>query len=148
MIIIREMHADDVSDVMRIERASFNEPWAEVHFYFELYTKTANNWVAIENNELCGYLCFWLIANEIHINNIAVKASKKRQGVAQEMMKKLTSFAHNNNVCTMTLEVNEHNEPAKGFYRKNGFEQVGIRPKYYQHDQADALILTKQLETK
>ncbi len=48
----------------------------------------------------------------------------------------------------MTLEVSEHNMKAQSFYIKNGFKQVGIRPKYYEHDQADALILTKQLETK
>ena len=147
MIKIREMNADDVSEVMKIERASFNEPWAEIHFYFDIYAKTAIDWVAVEGDELCGYLCFWKIEDEIHINNIAVSEKHRRSGVAQTMLDALSDFAAKHQVSMMTLEVNEHNEAAKSFYQKNGFLQVGRRPKYYEHDQADALILTKQLET-
>ena len=90
MIKIREMTADDVSDVMKIERASFNEPWAEAHFYFEIYTRTSNDWVAVENDEILAYLCFWRIADELHINNIAVKETKRRRGIAQKLMNELT----------------------------------------------------------
>ena len=147
MIKIREMTADDVSAVMRIERESFDEPWVETHFYFEIYTKSAFNWVAVGNEEVCAYLCFWKIVEELHINNIAVQKNHRRRGIAQMMLNELNAFAKKHRAVLMTLEVNEHNEEAKSFYKKNGFEQVGIRPKYYQKDQADALILTKQLET-
>jgi ribosomal-protein-alanine N-acetyltransferase len=147
MIKIREMTADDVSEVMTIERASFNEPWAETHFYFEIYTKTSENWVAVEDNIILGYLCFWTIADELHINNIAVRKDRRRQGVAQMMLDELYRLGKKHKASMMTLEVNEHNDSAIGFYRKNGFELVGIRPKYYAADQADALIMTKRLET-
>ncbi|MCF7832377.1 MAG: ribosomal protein S18-alanine N-acetyltransferase [Candidatus Marinimicrobia bacterium] len=148
MIKIRDMHADDVSEVMKIERASFNEPWAEVHFYFELYTRTAINWVAEEGKDICGYLCFWKISDELHINNIAVKEDRRQEGIAQKMIDKLLIFGRKNKSNMMILEVNEHNEKARKFYEKNGFVEVGRRAKYYAHDQADALILTKELETK
>jgi len=148
MIKIREMTPDDVSEVMKIERVSFNEPWAEAHFYFELFTKTSHDWVAVENKEILGYLCFWKIADELHINNIAVKESTRRCGIAQKMLDELKIFAKKHHSNMMTLEVNEYNEKAISFYKKNGFEQTGIRSKYYLKDQADALILTKQLETK
>jgi ribosomal-protein-alanine N-acetyltransferase len=148
MITIREMNADDVPDVMKIERASFNEPWAEVHFYFDIYTKSAHDWVALSGNELCAYLCFWKIEDEVHINNIAVKETFRRQGVAQKMLDKLNAFALKKKITLMTLEVSEYNENAKRFYMKNGFERVGIRKNYYRHEQADAWILTKRLETK
>ena len=76
MIKIRDMNADDVSAVMKIERVSFNEPWAEIHFYFDLYSKVSYNWVAECKDELCAYVCFWKIEDEVHINNIAVKILK------------------------------------------------------------------------
>ena len=148
MIKIREMNADDVSEVMKIERASFNEPWAEIHFYFDLYSKVAHNWVAESKSELCAYVCFWKIEDEVHINNIVVKETNRRQGIAQKLLDKMTDFAQKNSVKTMTLEVNEHNMSAQAFYKKNGFIEVGRRPKYYEYDQADALILTKELEMK
>jgi len=148
MIKIREMIPDDVPEVMKIERASFNEPWAEVHFYFEIYAKTSHNWVAVDKSELCGYLCFWKLRDELHINNIAVGEDKRRKGFAQKMLNELSRYAKMNNSRMMTLEVNENNAPAIAFYKKNGFKQVGIRPNYYEKDKADALILTKELETK
>lgn len=147
MIKIREMTADDVPEVMKIERASFNEPWAEVHFYYEIYTKTSHDWVAVDKDDILGYLCFWKIADELHINNIAVRQDSRRHGIAQAMLDQLKRFGKKNGSSMMTLEVNEHNDPARRFYEKNGFKQAGLRPKYYEKDQADALILTKQLET-
>jgi [ribosomal protein S18]-alanine N-acetyltransferase len=147
MIKIRDMNADDVAEVMKIERASFSEPWAEIHFYFDLYSKISYNWVAMNKDELCAYVCFWKIEDEVHINNIAVKEANRQQGIAQKILDKMTSFARKNKIKRMTLEVNEHNMSAQAFYKKNGFMEVGRRPKYYEHDQADALILTKGLET-
>ena len=146
MMKIRDMHEDDVSAVMEIERASFNEPWAEIHFYFDLYSKVSYNWVAENKNEICAYVCFWKIQDEVHINNIAVKEANRHQGVAQKLLNKMLSFAFKKGVKSMTLEVNEHNISAQKFYEKNGFIEVGRRPKYYEYDQADALILTKELE--
>ena len=146
MILIRDMHADDVSHVMKIERSSFNEPWAEMHFYFELYTKTAHNWVAEVDKELCGYVCFWCIEDEIHLNNIAVASTHRRKGIAQQMLDKLIQYATKQNCRIITLEVSEFNKSAIEFYKRNEFEQVGLRPNYYAKDRADALILTKELE--
>ncbi len=148
MIKIRDMNADDVAEVMKIERASFNEPWAEIHFYFDLYSKVSYNWVAVNKNELYAYVCFWKIGDEVHINNIAVKEANRQQGIAQKLLNKLTSFARKSSIKSMILEVNEHNMSAQAFYKKNGFMEVGRRPKYYELDQADALILTKELEIK
>ena len=142
------MIPDDVPEVMKIEQASFNEPWAEVHFYFELYAKTAHNWVAVEKNDIFGYLCFWKLQDELHINNIAVNEDKRRKGFAQKMLNELLKFAKKNNARILTLEVNENNSGAIAFYKKNGFKQVGVRQNYYAKDRADALILTKQMETK
>ena len=146
MIKVREMTPEDISEVMMIERASFNEPWAETHFYFEIFTRTSIDWVAVDKKEIVAYLCFWKIADELHINNIAVKQNRRQEGIGQTLLDALHRFAKKHGAGIMTLEVNEHNDKAQNFYKKNGFEQVGIRPKYYQTDQADALILTKKLE--
>ncbi|MCD6337377.1 MAG: ribosomal protein S18-alanine N-acetyltransferase [Candidatus Marinimicrobia bacterium] len=148
MIKIRDMHEEDVSAVMKIERASFNEPWAEIHFYFDLYSKVSYNWVAESKNELCAYVCFWKIGDEVHINNIAVKEANRRQGIAQKILNRILGFALKTGVKSLTLEVNEHNISAQAFYIKNRFVEVGRRPKYYEFDQADALILTRELEMK
>lgn len=145
MISIRDMQSDDVFEVMRIEEASFDEPWAEIHFYFDLFGKTSYNWVLTVEEKIRAYVCFWLIVDEIHLNNIAVDPDFRRQGLAQKILNKMIQFAIEHKAAFITLEVNEHNDKAKKFYEKNGFKQVGKRLKYYQHDQADALIMTMEM---
>ncbi len=146
MVHIRNMHADDVFEVMRIERTSFYEPWAEMHFYFELYTKTSHNWVALVDDKIKAYVCFWLIADEMHLNNIAVDEHCRRQGLAQKLLDKMLAFGRQHDAAFITLEVNENNLSAIRFYEKNNFKQVGRRKKYYQYDQADALIMTMEIQ--
>jgi len=146
MISIRDMHADDVFEVMRIERNSFQEPWAEMHFYFDLYTKTSYNWVLLVEEKIRAYVCFWLIVDEMHLNNIAVDVDYRRKGLAQKILDEMFVFAKEHKTAFITLEVNEHNNQAIKFYQKNGFEQVGRREKYYQNDQADALIMTLEIK--
>ena len=41
----------------------------------------------------------------------------------------------------MTLEVRESNEPAKALYRRFGFEEEGVRPRYYAETGEDAIIM-------
>lgn len=148
MILIRDMHADDVFEVMRIERECFHEPWAEMHFYFELYTKTSYNWVLLLEDKIKAYICFWMILDEMHLNNIAVEKAFRQKGLAQKMLDKMIEFAKGNKASFITLEVNENNINAIAFYKKNGFEQVGRRLKYYQYDGADALIMTMEMGKK
>ena len=41
------------------------------------------------------------------------------------------------------LEVAENNHPARAMYERNGFVQIGVRPKYY--DGIDAILMEKKL---
>ena len=51
-------------------------------------------------------------------------------------------MADSENKDTISLEVNEINEPAINLYKKAGFEIVGKRKKYYD-GKNDAIIMTK-----
>ena len=43
----------------------------------------------------------------------------------------------------MFLEVAENNRPARAMYEKNGYTQIGVRPKYY--DGVDAILMEKNI---
>lgn len=145
MIEIRDMHADDISEIVKIEKVSFDEPWGEMLFYLDLYTKVSYNWVLTIEEKIRAYVCFYLIVDEIHLNNIAVDPDFRCQGLAQKILDKMFELATEHKVAFITLEVNEHNDEAKNFYKKNAFKQVGRRTKYYEYDQADALIMTREI---
>lgn len=73
--------------------------------------------------------------------NIVVKKNKRNLGIGSQLLEEILQLAQKLNVKTITLEVNEKNEPAIKLYQKYGFEKIGLRKKYY-NNQDDAIIMT------
>ena len=48
------------------------------------------------------------------------------------------------NVNELFLEVRVSNTPARSLYKKMGFEEVGVRKKYYE-DTEDAIVMLKEI---
>ena len=46
------------------------------------------------------------------------------------------------------LEVSVENEPALALYREYGFQDVRIRPRYYQPEDVDALVMRLRLTAR
>ncbi len=76
----------------------------------------------------------------VEIMNIVVRKSFRHQGIGQELLEELIDLAKETNLECLKLEVNEKNFPAIKLYKKNGFEEVGRRPKYY-HNIEDAILM-------
>jgi ribosomal-protein-alanine N-acetyltransferase len=47
--------------------------------------------------------------------------------------------------ATVTLEVRRSNVAAHALYRRFGFEEVGVRPRYYIENGEDAIVMTLAL---
>jgi ribosomal-protein-alanine N-acetyltransferase len=148
-IAIGEMTEEDISEVMAIEQASFSTPWSENIFRRELKFPLSRNLVAKVRGEgqeeIAGYVNFWVIAGEIHIHNIAVKKDRQRTGVASALMRELIRLARREEAWRATLEVRCTNDGARKLYEKFGFVLTGIRPLYYDDAKEDALIMWADL---
>ena len=71
----------------------------------------------------------------------------KRQGIGNELLKKVESIANKFGIKEIFLEVRESNEEAISFYKTNEFIQIGLRKNYYKlfDGREDALIFSKKL---
>ena len=71
----------------------------------------------------------------------------KRQGIGNELLKKVENISNKFGIKEIFLEVRESNQEAINFYKKNGFIEVGIRKNYYKlyEGREDALIFSKKL---
>lgn len=147
MITIDMMAMDDLEQVLAIESNSFSTPWSKRAFEMEVSGRNeyAYYLVARCGNQVVGYLGAWFIVNEAHITNIAVKPSARRKGIAQQLMEFFFNQARLRKIDAVTLEVRVSNHSAQELYRKLGFKDMGVRPKYYQDNQEDALIMWKVL---
>ena len=145
------MQAQDVDAVCKIEIRSFPYPWKKKQFEEEINLAHAHNFVATVDDEgegrIIGYVCCWLVADEIHILNLATHPDCRRMGVATTLLTFALLFAQSKNVALATLEVRRFNTPAYRLYQKIGFETKGIRKGYYPAGE-DAVVMALEVGGK
>lgn len=144
-LFVRPFTAADLDAVIAIEKKSFSDPWNRAMFASELHNRDYNFGRAAvdeESGEVAGYCFFWIVpGDEVQISNIAVHPERRRQGIAQLLLDEAIREGRARQAVSVSLEVRESNAPARAFYAKMGFSEVGRRPKYYQKPKEDALIL-------
>jgi ribosomal-protein-alanine N-acetyltransferase len=151
-VIIDLMNNTDLPEVLDIERESFPSPWTEGMFTRELNSTHSVCLAARVNIEekivIVAYIIFWLVANEVHLHNLAVKKEYRRQGLAFKLMETMTEIAGENEITDQTLEVRKSNTEAIKLYQKCGFVVKGIRPLYYTDTHEDALIMWADMKPR
>ena len=140
------MHEADLDQIMTIETDSFSLPWSRKSFEVELKKEFCFSIVALANTKVVGYLIMWLVADEIHIANIAVHCEWRRQGIAEMLMRIAIQNSHG--FSWMGLEVRRTNRAARALYTKLDFIEVGVRKNYYQVEGEDAILMAKVLKAE
>ncbi len=149
MFTIRNAKKSDIEKILEIEKQSYPMPWDEAAFFCELSKQASgmNIFLAAddgETGEMAGYFVGNIIADYVHILNIAVAEKARKRGLARRFMEKAEQDALKRNLSAFTLEVRENNEPAVNLYKKLGYEVKGRREKYYEH-KYDGLLMWKKL---
>jgi ribosomal-protein-alanine N-acetyltransferase len=143
---LRRMTNGDVPVVARLERACFQNPWSEQAFLAEVGREGSVPLVAVEGGEVVAYGIAWIVADEFHVVNVAVKPSHRRRGIAVALINALIEEARTRGALLATLEVRSRNEAAVRLYRSFGFEPVAVRRHYYHNPLDDALVMLRSLE--
>lgn len=132
----------DIDSVVEIEKEAFTTPWTKEAFFSEINeNKLAVYLVAEVDEKVVAYGGMWLIINEGHITNIAVKEEYKGRGIGNEIVEGLINYCAFMGIDDMTLEVRASNKVAINLYEKYGFFNYGLRPNYYADDGEDAIIM-------
>ena len=143
MIEITKMNEGHVCAVAELEKQNFSEPWSENSVRGELTNALALWLVALDGEEVVGYVGSQTVLGEADMMNIAVAHSHRRQGIAKLLVEELIRQL---DASMLTLEVRASNEGAIKLYESLGFRQVGLRKNYYRKPKEDALILRKEWE--
>jgi ribosomal-protein-alanine N-acetyltransferase len=141
LVEIADATAAEVAAVHRIEQASFPAPWRREFFSAEIQGENRFNIVAKRGGVVIGYLFAMWIFDEMHVNKIAVEAAERRQGIANALMERCFTFARENDVTTISLEVRQSNRAAQEFYRSLEFETSYIRKRYYPDGEAAVVMI-------
>jgi len=138
------MTVEDLDGVLRIERASFPNPWTREQFVHELGNPVSNaytiNIAQGRGEQLAGYVIFWLVHGEAHILDIAVAPEHRRAGVARTLLSAVLDKMRASMVFEVFLEVRRSNAAARALYREFGFREVYERKRYYGDE--DAVVMS------
>jgi ribosomal-protein-alanine N-acetyltransferase len=143
------LKAEQISDVLEIEEASFQHPWNRQVFENELACRDAAHYAVFDSEcrRMIGYLFVRIISREMHLMKIAVAPRWRRGGVAAWTLKQCFAKARRQGIEKVILEVRATNRAAIGLYAKLGFSRVGIRKRYYSDTGENALVMAKNLDS-
>jgi [ribosomal protein S18]-alanine N-acetyltransferase len=137
-LLVSRIEPSDRERVDAIARLSA----AELDLDAELARSFARIWVAragASEIPADGFLLAWLVADEIHIINVATHPDRRRCGVAAALLRTLIEHAQSERVRLVLLEVRRSNRPAIQLYRSHGFSAMGLRRAYYADNSEDAI---------
>ena len=140
-INISPMTIKDLEEIAPILLSDFDDFWTISTLALEINNPNTIYIVAKLNDEIVGFAGIWQILDEIHLNNIVVKKSKRNLGIGTYLLNSLIKLSTKKNATVLTLEVNQDNYSAIHLYEKFGFKVVGCRKNYYPN-QKDAILMS------
>ena len=147
-IIERLTRPEQLEGVLEIERASFNNPTTREWYERELARPGVCFLYVLRTPEapVAAFCAFWYVADQAHINNLAVRPELRGRGLGSQMLEAVMVEVQRLGAGSLALEVRRSNVAAQRLYLRAGFRQEGIRQSYYTQPVEDALILVKRLQ--
>lgn len=152
-IAIEPATMEDLDAIIEIENHSYACPWtpsllqAEIHGKDFSYVYVARLTSSSENvQKIIGYSYFWLVAEEVHILNVAVDPDYRRHGFGAQLVEFALDFGRKRGAHRAFLEVRASNAIGRKLYERLGFTRIGLRKRYYSDNKEDAYVLQKALQ--
>jgi ribosomal-protein-alanine N-acetyltransferase len=149
---VEAMRAADLAQVLAIERESFKSPWSKASFEAEMgksygFLRVVRRKGGDHIGPVLGYICFWLVADELQITNLAVHPEYRRRSIGWQLLLHAFQLGHEAGARFAVLEVGRSNRAARALYEKLGFVAVHERPRYYPESREDGLVMELNLTT-
>jgi ribosomal-protein-alanine N-acetyltransferase len=97
------------------------------------------------SHRLAGYIVGRMGADELHINNVAVRDIYRRRGIGRALLNRILEAGKGVGVPCAFLELRAGNDAALALYKESGFQVTSRRTRYYTDPVEDALVMTVQL---
>lgn len=140
---------ESLPDILHIEEACFSAPWTRkmleaelkgnrfAHFLLAKQTDASGT----DSTAVVGYLCYWMVFEEVRLMNLAVLSSMRRHGLARTLVIHALHTGVDQGAVRALLEVRASNVAARALYLGLGFRQIATRPSYYTNPNEDAVLM-------
>lgn len=143
--VVREAVMEDAAAIAEMEHQIFTDAWSEKAVLDTINQKNTICLAAEKAGRLVGYLLAYAAADEAEIARIAVVKEFQRQGAGRALILGLETVCEANNITKLLLDVRESNEAARTFYTNMGFQEDGIRQRFYENPQEDGILMSSEL---
>ena len=149
-LTLRAATEADLDAIWAIESAVFGaEAWSRDLMRDELTADLRCYLVLVnEAGAIVGYGGLLAVGTEGDIQTIALSPDARGAGQGRRLMNALLDAADGRGVNEVFLEVRADNPVARTLYASLGFEEIGVRPRYYQPEGVDAVVNKLQMENR
>ena len=144
---LRPLQEIDLSTILEIETTAYAFPWTRQMFKDCLRVGYIAEVLELEN-QIRGYGIMSVAAGEAQLFNLCVQPKWQGYGYGQLILKHLIILAQRKKAQSLFLEVRISNQVAINLYHKIGFNQIGVRKRYYlaqNNKREDGLIFALEL---
>ena len=124
---IQKLTEQHIDGVIKIENECFSHPWSRESLISELNNPTSVFYVALEGEEVTGYIGMSAVIDEGYIFNVAVTENKRQKGIGSALISELLTYCKKHSFAFVTLEVRESNQRAISLYSHFGLSKA-FRP--------------------
>lgn len=142
---VRETVMEDAAAIAEMEHQIFSDAWSEKSVLDTMNQKNAVCLTAEKAGRIIGYVLSYTAADEAEIARIAVAEEFRRQGTARALLRELENVCSSKGVKKLLLDVRESNREARAFYTDMGFQEDGIRRRFYENPQEDGILMSREL---
>lgn len=148
---LRAATLDDLDTIAALEAQLFgSDAWSTELVAAELSAPWTDYFIATEPANLAEVLGYGGVSVPAQgapadIQTIAVVPEARRQGIGRHLLCALAEAGQRRGATESLLEVRADNPAAQALYRQLGYEQIAVRPRYYQPDDVDALVMRASL---
>ena len=143
---VRRMTMEDGAAVAEMEHQLFSDAWSEKSILETLDQTNTICLIAEKAGRTAGYLLAYTAADEAEIARIAVVKELQRQGAARALLTELESVCGSEGIKKILLDVRSGNSAARALYENAGFKEDGIRQRFYEDPEEDAILMSRELE--
>lgn len=143
-VLIRDAELADLDAIMSLETETFAaDAWSRDMMAAELASPHTLYFAALSAGVLVGYagLSAPPLSTQADVQTIAVDGTHRRLGIGTVLLRRLVDTARERGAREVLLEVRADNPAAQRLYELHGFTAIAVRPRYYQPDDVDAIVM-------
>jgi ribosomal-protein-alanine N-acetyltransferase len=154
-VSISKMTEHDLLEVVEIEESSGLSRWGWTAYYAELQGSNSDLMFVARmaqprgerySPSLAGYIVARMGAEELHINNVAVRDKYRRRGIGRMLLNRILEAGRRGGARCAFLELRAGNTAAQALYEDCGFRVTARRQRYYSDPVEDALVMIAGFE--